>query len=74
MAEPGTYLRTSTCAPLFAIRSAMARISWATCSSTKILTAVRAYLGGNIFHDHGHAVTVKGDGCRTLFCFAVFAK
>jgi len=34
IAEPGTYLRTSTCAPLFAMRSAIARISWATCSST----------------------------------------
>ena len=34
MAEPGTYFRTSTCAPLFAIRSAIARISWAICSST----------------------------------------
>lgn len=33
-AEPGTYLRTSTCAPLFAMRSAIVRISWATCSST----------------------------------------
>jgi hypothetical protein len=34
MADPGTYRRTSTCAPLFAIRSAIVRISWATCSST----------------------------------------
>jgi hypothetical protein len=33
-AEPGTYLRISTCAPLFAICSAMLRISRATTSST----------------------------------------
>ena len=73
MAEPETYLRTSTCAPLFAMRSAIARISWATCSSTKILTAVCADLGGDIFHDQGHPVPIKGDGCRTLLGFAVFA-
>lgn len=73
-ARPGTQPSYSDlCPALLRLRSAIARISWATCSFTEILTTVRAYPGGNILHDQGHAVTVKGDSCRTLFVFVVFA-
>ena len=38
-----------------------------------ILTAVRADLGRNIFHDQGHPLTVKGNSRCALFGFTVFA-
>lgn len=38
-----------------------------------ILPAVGADLGGNIFHNKGHAIPIKGDSCRTLVCLAMFA-
>ncbi|MDP3563687.1 MAG: hypothetical protein Q8R70_04285, partial [Methanoregula sp.] len=66
-------LRTSTCAPLFAIAFCYCEDLMGNMLVHVILTAVRAYLGGNIFHDQGHTITIKGGGRRALFGFAVFA-
>jgi hypothetical protein len=38
-----------------------------------IFPAVGADLGGDIFHNKGHPIPIKGNGCRTFSGLAVFA-
>jgi hypothetical protein len=66
-------LRTSTCAPLFAIAFCYSKNFVGNMLIHVILTAVCADLSRDIFYDKGHPVAIKGDRCCALFGFPMFA-
>lgn len=39
-----------------------------------ILPTIRTDLGRNVFNDKGHSVTIKGNGCCTVFGIPMFAN
>jgi len=66
-------LRTSTCAPVFAIAFCYCKNFMGNMLIHVILAAVCADLSRDIFYYKGHSVAIKGDGCCALFGFPMFA-